>query len=156
MDQHVPGTKLAERLFARPGGATMAEVRTATGGPQYNVLSNLAARGYTIRKVKEGRGTRYFAQAPDSQFVEATITSKGQVTIPKEIRERLRLRSGHKVRFAVEDDDRALMIAVPHRLSELVGILPRPKRTASLEEMDEAIRGAAVARFLRAVGGKKR
>jgi sugar-specific transcriptional regulator TrmB len=64
MNKHVPGTKLAERLVTKPGGATMAELIAATGGPQYNVLKRLEARGYRVRKVKEGKETRYFAAAP--------------------------------------------------------------------------------------------
>jgi len=59
-----PGTKIAEQMMTRPDGATMDEIVAATGGPQYNVLRRLEGRGYRIRKVKEGRATRYFAKAP--------------------------------------------------------------------------------------------
>ncbi|MGA8155242.1 MAG: hypothetical protein WB822_03315, partial [Rhodoplanes sp.] len=93
MNEHIPGTKLAEQLLVRPEGATMDEIVAATGGPQYNVLRKLEGRGYRIRKVKEGRATRYFATPPDAPSFEATITSKGQVTIPQDVRDRLRLRS---------------------------------------------------------------
>ena len=68
MNEHLPGTKLAERLLARPNGATMAEIIAATGGPQYNVLKKLEGRGYRIRKVKEGKETRYFAEPPAAPF----------------------------------------------------------------------------------------
>jgi antitoxin PrlF len=156
MNEHVPGTKLAERLLTRPQGATMAEIIAATGGPQYNVLKTLEARGYRIRKDKEGRETRYFAEPPASQSFEATMTSKGQVTIPQEIRERLRLRSGQKLQFTIEDGNRVVITPVYRRLSELSGILPKPKRAVTLEEMDEGIRQAVVNRYLRAVGRKPR
>ena len=156
MNEHLPGTKLAERLLARPNGATMAEIIAATGGPQYNVLKKLEGRGYRIRKVKEGKETRYFAEPPAAPFYEATITSKGQVTIPKELREQLRLRSGHRLRFTVDNANRAVIVPVSKRLSDLAGILPKPKRIATLEEMEEAIRGAAVERYLRTVRRKKR
>lgn len=155
MNEHIPGTKLAEQLMARPEGATMDEIVAATGGPQYNVLRKLEGRGYRIRKVKEGRATRYFATPPAAPSFEATITSKGQVTIPQEVRDGLRLRSGQKVRFAIEDERRAVMTPVAPRLADLAGILGRPKQTATLEDMDEAIRSAAVARYQRAVGCKK-
>ena len=55
MNEHLPGTKLAEQLLTQPGGATMAEIIAAAGGPQYNVLKKLEARGYRIRKIKEGK-----------------------------------------------------------------------------------------------------
>lgn len=155
MNEHIPGTKLSEQLLVRPEGATMDEIVAATGGPQYNVLRKLEGRGYRILKVKEGRATRYFATPPAAPSFEATITSKGQVTIPQEVRDRLRLRSGQKVRFAIEDENRAVITPASPRLSDLAGILGKPKRTATLEEMDEAIRNGAVERFFRAVGKKR-
>lgn len=35
---------------------------------------------------------------------DATVTSKGQVTIPKEIRDRLGIDPGQELEFSVEDD----------------------------------------------------
>src|ERR1700704_3629833 len=156
MDVHLPGTKLAERLLSQPNGATMAEVIAAVGGPQYNVLKRLEARGYRIRKVKEGKETRYFAEPPAMQSFQATMTSKGQVTIPQEVREQLRLRNGQKLKFTVENRTRVIVTPMFTRLSELAGILGKPKRSATIEEMDEAIRNAAVERYLRAGRRKTR
>jgi len=155
MNEHLPGTKLAERLLTQPGGATMAEIMATAGGPQYNVLKKLEARGYRIRKVKEGKETRYFAEPPAAQSFQATMTSKGQVTIPQEIREQLRLRRGQQLQFTIEDRNRVVITPIFTRLSELVGILPKPKRTVTIEQMDEAIRKAAINRSLPAVGKKR-
>jgi AbrB family looped-hinge helix DNA binding protein len=133
----------------------MREIIAATGGPQYNELKRLSARGYAVRKVREGNETRYFATAPEMPSFEATVTDKGQITIPREVRDRLRLHAGHKVRFSVEGANRAVMVPVGPRLSDLAGLLGKPKRSATLEEMDAAIRQAAVDRYLRAVGKKR-
>ncbi len=76
MTEENAGTKKAERLMTRPDGATMDEIVAVTGGPQYNVLRRLEGRGYRIRKVKEGRATRYFAAPPASPSYVATVTSK--------------------------------------------------------------------------------
>jgi antitoxin PrlF len=84
------------------------------------------------------------------------MTSKGQVTIPQAIRERLRLRSGQNLQFTVDNGNRVLVTPVFTRLGELVGILPKPKRSVSIEEMDEAIHKAAADRYFRAVGRRKR
>jgi AbrB family looped-hinge helix DNA binding protein len=151
MNEQLSAARLAERLMTRPGGATMDEIIAATGGPQYNVLRKLEGRGYRIRKVKEGRATRYFATPPAEPAFEATVTGQGQVTIPKEIRERLRLRPGCRVRFTLEEDGHAVIAPVYRRLSELAGMLGKPKRSLTLEEIDEAIASAAVGRFRRAV-----
>jgi len=37
-------------------------------------------------------------------MITATITSKGQITIPKDIREQLDLHAGDKIRFIEEED----------------------------------------------------
>ena len=84
MQEHLPKTKVAERLWTRPEGATIREVIAATGGPHHNLLKKLKGRGYLIRAVKEGNETRYFATPPASPGFEATFTSKGQVTIAEQ------------------------------------------------------------------------
>ncbi len=149
MDQHRPGTKVAEQMFCSPKGATMAEVIAATGGPQYNVLKKLEGLGHKIRKIKDGGVTRYFATPPAAPSFEATVTSQGQITIPKDIRERLGLRAGGKLRFEIDEDNRVVLRASGHSILDLVGILPKPKRAMTLREMDEAIARGAVARYLR-------
>ena len=156
MNKRITGTKKAARLLSKPDGATMAEIIEATGGPQYNVLKKLEAKGYTIRKIKEGNATRYCADAPASESFESTVTSNGSVTIPKEVRERLNLRSGHKLKFVVENGNRAIITPVSRRLGDLAGILPKPEQVVTLEEMDEAITCGAISRYRRAATGKKR
>jgi antitoxin PrlF len=106
-------------------------------------------------KPHQSKETRYFGWARWHEIVLCLMTSKGQVTIPREIRKQLRLRSGQKVQFRIEDGNRVLMTPVFARLSDLAGILPAPKRAVTLEEMDEAIRKSATSRFLRAVGRKR-
>jgi antitoxin PrlF len=149
MNKHIPGAQLAAQLFARPNGATMTEIIAATGGPQFNVLTRLKARGYRLRKIKEGKETRYYADPPPEPSYEATVTSKGQVTLPKEVRERLRVGEGGKVRFTVESGTRIALARAEHSIRDLFGILGKPRRSATLEEMDEAIRQHAVERYLR-------
>lgn len=150
MNKPLSKAEIAEQLMTRPEGATMDEILAATGGSwQYTAKRRLEARGYTIRTAKEGRVKRYFAEPPEVLECEATLTSKGQVTIPKAVRERLRLRSGQKVRFILQKDGRVELAPQTHRLSDLFGILGKPPRSVTLEEMDEAIKRGAVERYLR-------
>ena len=72
--------------------------------------------------------------------MESTLTSKGQITIPKEIRDRLKLRMGDKVEFYVRDDGRVELVPVTSSIKRLKGILPKPARAVSLEAMEKAIR----------------
>jgi antitoxin PrlF len=120
------------------------------------VLKRLQGRGYRIRRVKQGRTTRYFAQAPTLPCYEATVTRKGQVTLPKEVRERLRVRDGGKVRFELPSDAPVVVKAAAPSIRDMFGMLGKPPRSLTLEEMDEVVRQAAVDRYLRAVGRKKR
>ncbi len=81
----------------------------------------------------------------------STLTSKGQTTIPKEIRERLNLKPGDRIDFVVEDDGRVVLRPRTIDVSQLRGMLRRPgRRRASLEDMNRAIQEGAVARFRRA------
>lgn len=95
-------TEVATQLMLRSKGATMDEITQATGKARYGVIARLEARGYRIEKVLDGEVTRYFATAPDSTTHDATITSQGQVTIPKIVRQLLKLRTGDEVRFTIK------------------------------------------------------
>lgn len=144
------GAGIAEELWTSPRGATMREVIEATGGPQYNKLKALESRGYAVRKVKEGGETRYFVTPPAERSFEATVTSQGQITIPKEIREFLRVRNGGKLRLVIESDDRVAVTPVNLSVQRLFGMLGTPPRTATVEEMDTAVRKAAARKYLKA------
>lgn len=151
MNEHVPGARIAEQLWRRPEGATMKEIIAATGGPQYNKLKALEARGYTVRRLKEGSETRYFVSPPAAHAFEATLTAQGQVTIPKDVREHLGLHSGQKVTFVLDEDGRVEIARSARRVGELFGILGKPPRSATLEEMEAAIARGAVERYRRSL-----
>ena len=84
----------------------------------------------------------------------AKVTSKGQITIPKHVRESLRLRPGDKVRFEIEEDGCARMRAMNRSIDDIVGMLkPYYDGPAiSVEEMNDAIAASAVERAERALG----
>lgn len=77
---------------------------------------------------------------------KSTLTSKGQVTIPKAIRDRLGLGVGDRLdfridregRIVVEPEGRRALGRVPGLLDHLAG-----ERPVTVEEMDEAIRRRA-------------
>ena len=69
----------------------------------------------------------------------ATMTSKGQTTIPREIREHLSLKPGDQISFSIEGG-RVVLGAKNRSLKGLAGILKRPGQKAlTVEEMNEAI-----------------
>lgn len=72
----------------------------------------------------------------------AKITSKGQITLPKEVRERHNLKPGDVVEF-VERNGETVVKARNLRAIDLIGILgPPPNGPKTLEEIEEAIAGA--------------
>ena len=85
----------------------------------------------------------------------ATITSKGQVTIPKEVREQLRVDTGDKLDFIVQGDGTVLVRPLLP-VTRLKGLLyRRGQRAATIEEMNHAISKSAVDRYLRATRRRK-
>lgn len=69
----------------------------------------------------------------------ATLTSKGQVTIPKQARDSLNLDTGDRVEFIIDDDGRLFILPVTRSVKTLKGMLPKPISPISLEAMDDAI-----------------
>jgi AbrB family looped-hinge helix DNA binding protein len=77
----------------------------------------------------------------------ATLTSKGQLTLPKAVRERLKVRAGDSIDFIVGEDGDIRVRAGTHDVKELRGLLHRPgRRAVSLTAMDAAIRAGRATR----------
>ncbi|MEP7009594.1 MAG: AbrB/MazE/SpoVT family DNA-binding domain-containing protein [Acidobacteriota bacterium] len=85
----------------------------------------------------------------------STLTSKGQITIPKEVRDRLGLREGDRLVFRF--DDQGNLLARPAArgpLGRLSGLLHHlaQERPVTVEEMNEAVKRRAAERFAKATG----
>jgi antitoxin PrlF len=76
--------------------------------------------------------------------VRATLTSKGQLTVPKDVRERLNLKSGDRVVFEFEGDSVRLRAERRRSLEELRGSLPATREYPGKEAEREAAREHAV------------
>jgi len=75
-----------------------------------------------------------------------TITSKGQMTIPVGIRKHFGLNSGDKLQFVIEDDH-IVMVPAKGSVRSLKGMIPRPKKAISIEEMNAAVESEAAHRM---------
>jgi len=73
----------------------------------------------------------------------ATLTSKGQITIPKEIRDYLGVDFGDRLSFEVRESGEVIVQAETTDIRSLRGILKRKGTSVSLARMDEAIRRGA-------------
>lgn len=70
----------------------------------------------------------------------ATLTSKGQTTIPKEIREGLALKSGDRLEFHLLSDSSAILRVKRGTVDDFIGVLRQPGRApVSVEAMNAGI-----------------
>ena len=74
---------------------------------------------------------------------KATITSKGQITIPKEVRQALALAAGHRVSFQVREDGVVEMRPETVDLMSLFGAIKPRVKGVSVKDMDDAVQRSA-------------
>ena len=70
----------------------------------------------------------------------ATITSKGQITIPKDIRAMLDLHSGDKISFILDESGEVRFVPVTRDVTTLKGMVARPEKAVSIEDMKATVR----------------
>lgn len=69
----------------------------------------------------------------------ATLTSKGQITIPVQVRTALGLETGDRVEFVEMEEGKFSMIAASKTVRDLKGLIKKPAKAVSLDEMNRAI-----------------
>lgn len=71
----------------------------------------------------------------------STVTQKGQVTIPKRVRDDLHLVTGDKVEFVMNERGEVVIQPINRKVVEVAGILSQYKKShsVSVEEMDQAV-----------------
>ena len=71
----------------------------------------------------------------------SSLTSKGQITIPKSVRDALKLQQGDKVEFVENEQHEFVLKPATKKVTEVAGLLRRYKkdRPVTIEEMNEAI-----------------
>jgi AbrB family looped-hinge helix DNA binding protein len=69
----------------------------------------------------------------------ATLTSKGQITIPADVRRDMNVDAGDRVEFVQVEPGRYELIVATRSVRELKGMFGKAKRRVSIEEMNAAI-----------------
>ena len=70
----------------------------------------------------------------------ATLTSKGQITIPKQVREFLHLHTGDRVEFVLHGNSEAALKPITRSVSDVFGLLHDPAQKAlSVDDMNAAV-----------------
>lgn len=75
----------------------------------------------------------------------ATVTSKGQITIPADVRQALQVEAGDRVEFLEVEPGRFEVVAATRSVRELKGMFGKAGKAVSIEEMNRTIaaRGAS-------------
>jgi antitoxin PrlF len=83
----------------------------------------------------------------------STVTDKGQVTLPKAIRDRLGIQPGTRIDFEVLTDDTFQARVLTRGSSALFGLLHRPgEALRTLDDIDAGIAAAVTARVTKLAG----
>ena len=69
------------------------------------------------------------------------VTSKGQITIPINIRNNLNILTGSKVEM-IKKDNCIIVVPINNTLSKLKNSLPKPNKVLSVEEMNNIIKSS--------------
>ncbi len=75
-------------------------------------------------------------------MTRATLTSKGQITIPKEVRERLGVEAGDRLEFVEQERGVYKVVAATRDVRHLKGLVPKPRQPVPVEQMKAAVRRA--------------
>ena len=70
----------------------------------------------------------------------AVVTSKGQITIPKPVRDGLGVTSGDRVEFVELERGVYTVVAATRDIRDLKGVIPKPAKPVSIEDMSKAVR----------------
>lgn len=69
----------------------------------------------------------------------ATLTSKGQITIPADVRRVLNVDAGDRVEFVQVEPGRFEVVAATRSVRDLKGVFGIPARTVTIDEMNRVI-----------------
>jgi AbrB family looped-hinge helix DNA binding protein len=91
------------------------------------------------RSKKEAINGRFIGVAPISRSHTTKVTTKGQITVPKQIREHLKLTKGDRIEFLIGVNGKVTIMPATADVQELKGMVAKPTKTVTVAEMNQAI-----------------
>jgi AbrB family looped-hinge helix DNA binding protein len=86
---------------------------------------------------------------------ETTVSSKGQVVLPKDIREKLGVKEGDKLRIEVDERTKTILMRPQIEPPEEIFVHAGTKLTSSILRESDELDEARIERLLKAIGAKK-
>jgi antitoxin PrlF len=71
--------------------------------------------------------------------MQATLSSKSQITLPRELQQWLGIHKGDKLQFVLEAGGARVSKVVAPSFAAIVGVLPKPAAPRSVAEMKQAL-----------------
>jgi AbrB family looped-hinge helix DNA binding protein len=87
----------------------------------------------------EAKTGRFIAANSGSRSHTTKVTSKGQITVPKPIREHLNLTKGDRIEFLIGVNGKVTIMPATADVRELKGLIAKPARKVTVADMNKAI-----------------
>jgi antitoxin PrlF len=71
--------------------------------------------------------------------MQATLSSKSQITLPRELQQWLGIHKGDKLQFVPDSGGARVSKVVAPSFATIVGVLPKPTKTQSVAEMNQSL-----------------
>jgi AbrB family looped-hinge helix DNA binding protein len=88
---------------------------------------------------KEALTGRFIAVNSGSRAHTTKVTSKGQITVPKPIREHLNLTKGDRIEFLIGINGKVTIMPATADVRQLKGMVAKPAKTVTVADMNKAI-----------------
>ncbi len=88
---------------------------------------------------KSAKTGRLLATAAGSRFHTTKVTAKGQITVPKAIREHLKLVKGDRIEFLIGVNGKVTIMPASADVRELKGMIAKPANRVTVADMNQAI-----------------
>ena len=107
---------------------------------------NAITGSFLSRKPGSPKGITNVGHRSKRGVLTATVTSKGQITVPMRIRMHLQVDKGDRIEFLIGPDGKVTLMPATGDVKKLKGIVGNSDRPVTVEDMNRAIE---------AEGGKK-
>ena len=88
---------------------------------------------------KSGKIRRLVSANSGSRSHTTKVTTKGQITVPKPIREHLKLTKGDRIEFLIGDSGKVTIMPATADVRKLKGMVAKPTKPVTVADMNQAI-----------------
>jgi antitoxin PrlF len=96
---------------------------------------SVSTNGYS----KSTKTERFLAANPGGRSYTTKVTTKGQITVPKPIREHLKLVKGDRIEFLIGVNGKVTIMPATADVRELKGMVAKPAKRVTVADMNQAI-----------------